>query len=410
MLRLLAYMAGLAVLGGLAAIFFRLPAVVAAVGPAPRPQWIEVERPRLAFELSVPELGGPASGYAIFRRARWRAQGRAELGSPRRGPMSSRGLPSGRPGRPVHRPVERGRRAPHRLPVTDDVKPAGVIHEQVRRGASSISPLRQTAANAAASASPAPFTILRYRLPGGHCSAGKRGRRPRRACLRARPAHHFSAAGDAKVANLFARAELKRSFCGRRNPILAATPEGRTRSAEPRSVKLARTPAAVGTPFRAQSPRGLSSEIMRITDAANAFGSPRGAPSAQSADFATQKRGPPPERLFPTAQAGYIVSTEQARRHACNCRWLCSSPCRCGFRRRRRGRDQEAAARRDALGERAVIQPTRTIIHHLDGRTTIIVVPRRSYLDVGNNVPVGYGTSTRPPDGDPGTAPTGSRA
>jgi hypothetical protein len=40
------------------------------------------------------------------------------------------------------------------------------------------------------------------------------------------------------VADLFARAELKRSFCGRRNPILAATPEGRTRSAEPRSVKL----------------------------------------------------------------------------------------------------------------------------------------------------------------------------
>ena len=65
MLRLLAYMAGLAVLGGLAAIVFRLPAVVAAVGPAPRPQWIEVERPRPAFELSVPELGGPASRYAI---------------------------------------------------------------------------------------------------------------------------------------------------------------------------------------------------------------------------------------------------------------------------------------------------------------------------------------------------------
>src|SRR4029077_17492078 len=43
-------------------------AVVAAVGPAPRPQWIEVERPHPAFELTVPELGGPASRYAIFRR------------------------------------------------------------------------------------------------------------------------------------------------------------------------------------------------------------------------------------------------------------------------------------------------------------------------------------------------------
>jgi hypothetical protein len=40
------------------------------------------------------------------------------------------------------------------------------------------------------------------------------------------------------VADLFARAEIKRSFCGRRNPILAATPEGRKRAPEPRFVKL----------------------------------------------------------------------------------------------------------------------------------------------------------------------------
>jgi hypothetical protein len=68
MLRLFAYMAGLAVLGVLGVIFFRLPDVVAAVAPAPRPQWIEVERPHPAFELVMPELGGLASGYSIFRR------------------------------------------------------------------------------------------------------------------------------------------------------------------------------------------------------------------------------------------------------------------------------------------------------------------------------------------------------
>ena len=59
MLRLLAYMAGLAVLGFLGVIFFRLPDVVAAVAPAPRPQWIEVERPHPAFELVIPSLAGP---------------------------------------------------------------------------------------------------------------------------------------------------------------------------------------------------------------------------------------------------------------------------------------------------------------------------------------------------------------
>jgi hypothetical protein len=52
-----------------------------------------------------------------------------------------------------------------------------------------------------------------------------------------------------------------------------------------------------------------------------------------------------------------------------------------------------------------VIQPTRTIIHNPDGTTTVIVVPRRSYLDVGNEVPVGYPRTNDyafPPGGDPG--------
>jgi len=51
------------------------------------------------------------------------------------------------------------------------------------------------------------------------------------------------------------------------------------------------------------------------------------------------------------------------------------------------------------------IEPTRTIIHNPNGTTTVIVVPRRSYLDPGNEVPAGY-PGTRdyafPPGGDPG--------
>jgi len=52
-----------------------------------------------------------------------------------------------------------------------------------------------------------------------------------------------------------------------------------------------------------------------------------------------------------------------------------------------------------------VIQPTRTIIHNPDGTTTVITVPRRSYLDLGTEVPVGYPGSNDyafPPGGDPG--------
>jgi hypothetical protein len=52
-----------------------------------------------------------------------------------------------------------------------------------------------------------------------------------------------------------------------------------------------------------------------------------------------------------------------------------------------------------------VIQPTRTIIHHRDGSTTVIVIPRRSYLDTGTEVSVGdrgFRDYALPPGGDPG--------
>ncbi len=52
-----------------------------------------------------------------------------------------------------------------------------------------------------------------------------------------------------------------------------------------------------------------------------------------------------------------------------------------------------------------VIQPTRTIIHHPDGTTTIYVTPRRSYLDTGTEVSVGdrhFRDYAFPPSGDPG--------
>jgi hypothetical protein len=52
-----------------------------------------------------------------------------------------------------------------------------------------------------------------------------------------------------------------------------------------------------------------------------------------------------------------------------------------------------------------VIEPTRTIIHHQDGSTTVIVIPRRSYLDTGTEVSVGdrhFQDYAMPPGGDPG--------
>lgn len=52
-----------------------------------------------------------------------------------------------------------------------------------------------------------------------------------------------------------------------------------------------------------------------------------------------------------------------------------------------------------------VIQPSRTIIRDQYGRTTVIVIPRRSYLDTGTEVSVGDRKFTDyafPAGGDPG--------
>ena len=52
-----------------------------------------------------------------------------------------------------------------------------------------------------------------------------------------------------------------------------------------------------------------------------------------------------------------------------------------------------------------VIQPSRTIIHDQYGRTTVIVIPRRSYLETGTEVSVGdrkFSDYAFPPGGDPG--------
>src|SRR5271156_6016863 len=61
-------MGALAILAIAAASFFQPPSVVAAIEPAPRPQWVNVERPHPAFELIMPELAASASDYAILRR------------------------------------------------------------------------------------------------------------------------------------------------------------------------------------------------------------------------------------------------------------------------------------------------------------------------------------------------------
>jgi hypothetical protein len=64
---------------------------------------------------------------------------------------------------------------------------------------------------------------------------------------------------------------------------------------------------------------------------------------------------------------------------------------------------QQPPVMRTASG--TVIQPSRTIIHDQYGRTTVIVIRPRSYLETGTEVSVGdrkFMDYAFPPGGDPG--------
>ncbi len=84
-----------------------------------------------------------------------------------------------------------------------------------------------------------PFAEPVMQIAGLYCSSGKEVVDcATLACLLDRLTI-ISAGGDEALAGLFARAEIKRTFCGQRSPILAATPERAVAVPIPRSVKAA---------------------------------------------------------------------------------------------------------------------------------------------------------------------------
>ena len=243
--RILAYMGGLAILAIAAASFFRAPSGVAAVEPAPQPEWISVERPHPAFELQMPELAADTAGYAILRRPVDGARkdvltwGEPAAGGPY--VMVEIYRPGAQSERFIDAPSEIAARITA-FAVTDDVKPAGQIDSKFGPV-----PLVDFAIAARGTFNgrqrrclgfARPFEAPVMQIAGWYCSAGEEAvDRPTLACALDRLTM-LSAGGDAKLAGLFARAELKRSFCGQRNPILAATPEREVAVPIPHSMKL----------------------------------------------------------------------------------------------------------------------------------------------------------------------------
>jgi hypothetical protein len=248
--RLLAYMGGLAALAAAAASFFAAPGeIFAAFGSAsaPRPAWSTVERPYPAFELLMPELIGSAYNYAIQRRAKDGARKDilsfgepAEAGS-QAGPYVM--VEIYRPAVASDRFLDPSSEIATRIvdyAVTDDVKPDGQIDSKfgpVPLVDFAVAPQGQTSSNERRCLGFArTFGQPVMQIAGWYCSAGREVvDRSMVACLLDRLT---LVNGDAKLHEMFARAEVKRTFCGQRNPILAATPEREESIAPQEPAKL----------------------------------------------------------------------------------------------------------------------------------------------------------------------------
>jgi len=240
-LRLVAYMGGLAALAMAGASLFEATPGPAVFAAQPRPDWVAVERPHPAFDLGWPELSGVPYDYAILRRP---ADGA------RKDVMTWGDAASAEP----FATVEIFRLGTVAVPfldaaseiaaritafaVTDDVKPAGTIDTKF-----GTVPLIDFAIAGRGNEHRClgfarVFEAPAVQIAGFSCSAGTEVvDRAVLGCAIDRLTI-LSAGGDRALDRLFAEAELKRSFCGARSPILAATPEHETRLTAPLSAKL----------------------------------------------------------------------------------------------------------------------------------------------------------------------------
>ncbi len=238
--RLLAYMGGLAALAVAAASFFAAPAdIVAALGSASaqRPAWSTVERPYPAFELLMPELIGSTYNYAIQRRAKDGARkDMLRWGEPAdAGPYIM--VEIYRPAVAGDRFLDASSEIATRIvdyAVTDDVKSDGQIDSKFGPVALIDFAVAPQGHERRCLGFARPFNQPAMQIAGWYCSAGHEVvDRAMVGCLLDRLT---LVNGDVKLAEMFARAEVKRTFCGQRNPILAATPEREEQSAKLKSA------------------------------------------------------------------------------------------------------------------------------------------------------------------------------
>ena len=245
-LRVFAYMGALALIAIAAAAAFSrvpafVPALIASVGAAPQPQWIEVERPQPVFELAMPELAAAPYDYAILRRPADGARKDVLTWGAAAAPGPFVRVEIDRAGSRSERFIDAESEIAARIvrfTVTDDVEPAGRIASKfgavplVDFAIAAYGHQRRCLGFARAFAEPS------MQIAGWFCSPGEEVvDRATLTCMLDRLTM-LSAGGDSRLDAMFARAEVKRTFCGHRTPIFAATPERAVGDARLRNARL----------------------------------------------------------------------------------------------------------------------------------------------------------------------------
>jgi hypothetical protein len=224
--RALAYVGGLAALSIAAAQFFQSPSVKNSITPVHRSDWIEIERPFPAFALSIPEAAGQPSSYVIRRHAD--GNGRKDILS-LGDPDASTPYLQVEVYRPGTEPVTSGDAV-----IADSAAALGpiAIRSLGEPLASKFGPLTLVSFDTSVGTARHCLGFVRayddpnLRLSGWFCQGGDLVPRSTLACALDRLTL-LAAGSEPKIGALFAQAELNRSFCGQREPLMAATPKYR---------------------------------------------------------------------------------------------------------------------------------------------------------------------------------------
>jgi hypothetical protein len=225
--RLLAYLGAVALLSIGAAHVSQSPKVMSAITPVHQPEWIDIERPFPAFALSIPEAADVPASYAIRRHAE--GSGRKDVLTLGEADRASPYLQVEiyRPGNEISRFAD--------------------AKAEIIAGAEALVPIEVQRADKHLTSKFGPLTLVSFASSKGtprHCLGFVRAYRDPRlqlsgwfcqggtefieqstlACALDRLTL-LAAGSEPKIGALFAQAELNRSYCGQRDPILAATPK-----------------------------------------------------------------------------------------------------------------------------------------------------------------------------------------